>query len=210
MLCRKVVNCLSVISKIIFRHNNLFFPVMFKKVDSRRSGPILLYSRNMTIELFLLSDRCRISYLIKKTHPHFDTWVSFLIRCHILNFPWDKIIIIYFFKKLIEILSDVIICYMLIAIVIVLYWLLNIDWFEYKFTRYSHIKRTDRIHWKIMVQIRYKIKIGTIKIRKTVQNHTAKYIFSLMTFCDNTHKPLWFWGPPAAPTLGTVQLTLKH
>ena len=50
---------------------------MFKKVDSRRSGPIL-YSKNMTFEpfyrvislsinlLFLLSDRCRISYLIEK------------------------------------------------------------------------------------------------------------------------------------------------
>ena len=164
--------------------------------------------------LFLLSDRCRISYLIEKTRPHFDTWVSFLIRCHKLNFPWDKIMIIYFFKKLIEILSDVIgklhaNCYCNCT-TYQDYWLLNIDWFEYKFTRYSHIKRTDRIHWKIMVQIRYKIKIGTIKIRKTVQNHTAKYIFSLMTFCDNTHKPLWFWGPPAAPTLGTVQLTLKH
>ena len=140
MLCRKVVNCLSVISTIIFRHKNLFLPVMFKKVDSRRSGPIL-YSRNMTIELFyrvislsinllfLLSDRCRISYLIKKkTHPHFDTWVSFLIRCHILNFPWDKIIIIYFFKKLIEILSDVIgklhaNCYCNCIVLIIEYWL---------------------------------------------------------------------------------------
>ena len=46
-----------------------------------------------------------------------------------------------------------------------------------------------------------------MKISSTVQNQTAIYIFSLMMFCESTHKPLWYCPPPAAPTLGTEQLT---
>ena len=46
-----------------------------------------------------------------------------------------------------------------------------------------------------------------MKISNTVQNQTAIYIFSLMIFCESTHKPLWYCPPPAAPTLGTEQLT---
>ena len=61
----------------------------------------------------------------------------------------------------------------------------------------------------MIIESLYMMKNGTMNISRTVQNQTAKYIFSLMTFCDKTHKPLWFWGPPAAPTFGTVQLTLK-
>ncbi len=34
-----------------------------------------------------------------------------------------------------------------------------------------------------------------------------RYIFSLMMFCESMQSPLWFCSSPAAPMLGTVQLT---
>ena len=44
-------------------------------------------------------------------------------------------------------------------------------------------------------------------MRKTSQNQMAKYIFSLMMFCERTQSPLWLCPDPAAPMLGTEQLT---
>ena len=74
---------------------------------------------------------------------------------------------------------------------------------------YLLMRSPDLRQVNMIIQSLYMMKNGTMNISRTVQNQTAKYIFSLMTFCDKTHKPLWFWGPPAAPTFGTVQLTLK-
>ena len=74
---------------------------------------------------------------------------------------------------------------------------------------YLLMRSPDLRQVNIIIESLYMMKNGTMNISRTVQNQTAKYIFSLMTFCDRTHKPLWFWGPPAAPTFGTVQLTLE-
>ena len=74
--------------------------------------------------------------------------------------------------------------------------------------KYLLMRSPDLKQQNTIVQSLYKMKNGTMNMSRTVQNQTARYIFSLMTFCDKTHKPLWFWGPPAAPTFGTVQLTL--